>query len=173
MMDEIDICNDDDNIDICNDDDNIEDSSLMTTLTNDDSICHSVSEGARHYDVGDELDLDSEEQILSKEQRKERISSAMKKLGNMKRKTMDKSGTTDAYAKGALLLVGQEKSRKKAIAKVDGKRDLIYQSMDYFDGQLTSRREHLEECIIRSANPSTRFVVPSYKQLYQERMRNM
>jgi hypothetical protein len=47
---------------------------------------------------------------------------------------MDKSATTDAYAKGGLLLVGQEKSRKKAIAKVDGKRDLIYQSMDYFDG---------------------------------------
>jgi hypothetical protein len=97
----------------------------------------------------------------------------MKKLGNMKRKQMDKNATTDAYAKGGLLLGAQEKSRKKAIAKVEGKRDLIYQSMDYFDGQLTSRREHLEECIIRSADPSTRFVVPSYKQLYHERMGNM
>ncbi len=120
----------------------------MTTLTNDDSICHSLSEGVRPYDIGDDFELDSEEVILSKEQRKEKISTAMKKLGNMKRKQMDKNATTDSYAKGGLLLGGQEKSRKKAIAKVEGKRDLIYQSMDYFDGQLTSRREHLEECII-------------------------
>jgi hypothetical protein len=55
---------DGDEIDICNDDDNIDDSSLMTMLTNDDSICHSVSEGVRPYDVGNEFELDSEELIL-------------------------------------------------------------------------------------------------------------
>ncbi len=95
----------------------------------------------------------------------------MKKLGNMTRKVLDKHATTDVFVKGGLLLGGQSKSRKKAIGKTECKRELIYASIKYFEGQLDERRARLEECILRSSNPNSRFIVPSYKQLYRQRMR--
>ena len=135
------------------------------------SICHSISEGVTANDDDEELQGDTDDTILTNEQRKDRISIAMKKLGNMTRKLLDKHATTDVFAKGGLLLGGQSKSRKKAIGKTESKRELIYASIKYFEGQLDERRARLEECILRSSNPNSRFIVPSYKQLYRQRMR--
>jgi hypothetical protein len=118
-----------------------------------------------------EFQVDTDDTILTNEHRKDRISIAMKKLGNMTRKLLDKHATTDVFAKGGLLLGGQAKSRKKAIGKTESKRELIYASIKYFEGQLDERRARLKECILRSSNPNSRFIVPSYKQLYRQRMR--
>ena len=166
----------DDMVDVIDGNDEIntaDDLSVLTNISNEESICRSEGLWDRiDNDDDEEIDNDDDRFRLTREQRNDRLTMAMKKLGNMSRKPLDKHVITDIFVKGGLLLGGVLKLRNASMQKLIRKRELICRSMTYFESQLAERRMHLEECIRRSSDPSIRYHVPSYRRFYQRRMRS-
>ena len=118
-------------------------------MSNDESICPNRTEGVV---VDNDSDSDGDEDLTHDEHAK-KSALALKKLGNISRKTLDKNAIIDLVVFGKLLM--QEhllKSRQIALCKQARKRDLIFYSMKYFSAQMEKCRRNLAECLRRSAD---------------------
>ncbi len=154
-----------------NDDDvNGDDSSIVS---NDESVCRENNNIRQTGgDQSDDEEEDPDNILLSREEREERLEIALKKLGNMSRKPLNKYATTDLFKRGQLTLGNLSKTRKAAIDKRDLNRQSVYQSIKYFRTQMRMRRLRLERCVERSADPTFRYHMPSWKRMFKEHMKS-
>ena len=123
-------------------------------MSNDESICPNRTEGVA-------VDNDSNIDGVTKDERAKKSALALKKMGNISRKTLDSNAIIDLVVVGKLLLQKHLlQSHQKALCKQARKRDLIYYSMKYFSAQMEEHRRHLAECSRRSADHNSVYEQP-------------
>ena len=91
-----------------------EDNSMVS---NDESVCQTNNRYIRNEDSDDDDDENDGEILLTREERDERLAVALKKLGNMTRKPLNKYATVDIFVRGKLTLGNLAKTRKAEIDK--------------------------------------------------------
>jgi hypothetical protein len=148
----------------------------MSAVSNDETIgANSMSSAAVRVDDMDSNDDDDNDDdvFFSQEDRDKALEAAMRKLGNMHRKPLNKYAVIDPFARGHLLLGGMAKQRKISRDKVESKRALIHQSLKYFGSQMEQRRTRLEECMIRSTDESFMYNMPRWKRNFKDHIKQL
>ena len=140
-------------------------------VSNDESVCRNNNNAIARNEESDDDNDDDDDVLLTREEREQRLAIAIKKLGNMSRKPLHKFATVDLFERGKLTLGNLSKTRKAVIDKREMKRRLIHQAIKYFGTQMLSRRQVLEQCIDRSANMTSNYVMPSWKREFKNHMK--
>jgi hypothetical protein len=97
---------------------------------------------------------------------------ALKKLGNMSRKPVDRHATTDLFATGhECLRKGLPKRCNAALRKQQRKCELLFNSMKYFSSQMDQRGIKLNKFSKRSLDPSTVYHQPLWRFNYKQHMK--
>ena len=110
---------------------------------------------------------------LTSEELAKKASDALKYLGNVRRKELDKSATKDVFLIGKVLLKKSlSKKRIKALKKLTRKREMIFESMDYFQSVMAKRRQQLDNSIERSQDNSYSYHRPEWKSSFKNYMKN-
>jgi hypothetical protein len=84
------------------------------------------------------------------------------------KKLVHQHATTDLFVTGKQRLKKVEIARYDAIRKWARKRELIYLAINYFSKQMDARKNVLEASLLRSADKTTVYRVPSWKREYRE-----
>ena len=110
---------------------------------------------------------------LTSEELAKKASDALKYLGNVRRKELDKSATKDVFLIGKVVLKKSlSKKRIKALKKLTRKREMIFESMDYFQSVMAKRRQQLDDSIERSQDNSYSYHRPEWKSSFKNYMKN-
>jgi hypothetical protein len=99
---------------------------------------------------------------------------ALKKLGNISRKPVDRHATANLFATGhEYLRKGLPKVCNAALRKQQHKHELIFNLMKYFSSQMDQRRTKLDKFSKRSSDPSTVYHQPSWRFNYKQHMKKI
>ncbi len=147
----------DDNQDSDNDNHDQDD---VSEMSNDMSVCNNNSEVNFIHGIDDD-DSDGD---VTNEERAARLEIALKKLGNMSCKPVDRHATTDLFATGHVYLQkGLPKVRNAALRKQQRTRELIFSLMKYFSAHMDQRRTKLDNFAKRLSDPSTVYHQPLWR----------
>ena len=115
---------------------------------------------------------DNDCELTSKELAK-KASDALKYLGNVRRKDLEEGATTDVFLIGKVVLQKSlSKKRKKALKKIARKRELSFESMDYFQSVMAKQRKLLDDSIERSKDNSYDYQQPEWKSWFKNVIKN-
>jgi hypothetical protein len=155
--------------DNCNDND-VSNGSIDKTIHGDDKYFHDTNhrnlDNANSDSGVDECELTSEELATQ-------ASEALKSLGNVRRKALDQCASKDIFVLGKVILrTSLAKKHSKALKKQSRKRELIFQSMDYFQSEMAKRRQLLDESIKQSADTTFDYQQLEWKNTFKHYMRS-
>ncbi len=110
---------------------------------------------------------------MTSEELATQASEALKSLGNVCRKALDQRASKDMFVLGKVILrKSLAKKRSKALKKKSRKREIIFQSMDYFQSEMAKRHQLLDESIKRSADTMYDYQRTEWKNNFKHYVRS-
>ena len=133
-----------------------------------DNVLDDDNEGGE--DNSDDEDLQREN--MTPEEKAENAASALKKLGNVKKKKLHEKATIDLFEEGNRLLTKTlAKTRRKVKQREHRKLQLILMSIRYYETQMQYRRTILKTRVLKLKNGTLSFTNRSWENDYKDIMK--